>query len=131
MSDGIVDKLPQAELDALLDHIYEYGTTAEGVIERARKLCQAYAADTINKLRAELAEENRQSEIMLNNYANENQRISDERDAARADAERYRWLRSNVSGEELERITNRWPMSNEECDAAIDAIRTAPATQGE
>jgi hypothetical protein len=35
--------LPSAELDALLDHIYEYGTNAEGVIRRARALCDAYA----------------------------------------------------------------------------------------
>lgn len=32
-------------LDALLDHIYEYGTTAEGVLKRAATLCQAARAD--------------------------------------------------------------------------------------
>jgi hypothetical protein len=31
------------ERDALLDHIYEYGTAAEGVLERIRKLCRAAA----------------------------------------------------------------------------------------
>jgi hypothetical protein len=35
--------LPQIELDALLDHIYENGTVAEGVMELARALCEAYA----------------------------------------------------------------------------------------
>ena len=35
--------LPQAEFDALLDHIYEHGTHSEGITERARKLCEAYA----------------------------------------------------------------------------------------
>lgn len=36
-------KLPQVEFDALLDHIYENGTTAEGVNELALALCEAYA----------------------------------------------------------------------------------------
>ena len=34
----------RAKLDALLDHIYEYGTTAEGVLLRAAQLCQAAKA---------------------------------------------------------------------------------------
>jgi hypothetical protein len=41
---------------------------------------------------------------------------------AERDAARYRWLRARVEGEELERITNRWPCTAEECDAAIDAM---------
>lgn len=39
--------LPQRELDALLDHIYEHGTAAEGVRPLAVKLCQAYAASGV------------------------------------------------------------------------------------
>jgi hypothetical protein len=34
----------RAKLDALLDHIYEYGTTAEGVLRLAAQLCQAARA---------------------------------------------------------------------------------------
>lgn len=34
----------RAKLDALLDHIYEYGTTAEGVTRRAADLCAAARA---------------------------------------------------------------------------------------
>jgi hypothetical protein len=40
-------QVPQRELDALLDHIYEHGTTAEGIRPLALKLCQAYA-DGVN-----------------------------------------------------------------------------------
>lgn len=34
----------RAKLDALLDHIYEYGTAAEGVTRRAADLCAAARA---------------------------------------------------------------------------------------
>jgi hypothetical protein len=37
--------MPSKELDELLDHIYEYGTIAEGVKERAWKMCRAYGDD--------------------------------------------------------------------------------------
>ena len=33
----------QAELDELLDFIYEYSTVSEGISSRALKLCHAYA----------------------------------------------------------------------------------------
>jgi hypothetical protein len=36
-----IDAATAQERDALLDHIYEYGTAAEGVLERIRKLCRA------------------------------------------------------------------------------------------
>ena len=36
-----IDAATAKERDALLDHIYEYGTAAEGVLERIRKLCRA------------------------------------------------------------------------------------------
>lgn len=49
--------------------------------------------------------------------------------AALSDAERYRFLRQRLTGEEFERITNRWPMSNEEADAAVD--ETIAKLQGE
>jgi len=38
-----IDAATAQERDALLDHIYEYGTAAEGVLERIRKLCRAAA----------------------------------------------------------------------------------------
>ncbi len=41
LTDEEIDKATAQERDALLDHIYEYGTAAEGVLERARKLCRA------------------------------------------------------------------------------------------
>ena len=40
---------------------------------------------------------------------------------AERDAARYRWLRKKVGGEEMERLTGRWPMSNGEFDGLIDA----------
>lgn len=36
-----IDRATAQARDALLDHIYEYGTAAEGVLERIRKLCRA------------------------------------------------------------------------------------------
>ena len=41
LTDEEIDKATAQERDALLDHIYEYGSTAEGVLERIRKLCRA------------------------------------------------------------------------------------------
>jgi hypothetical protein len=41
LTDEEIDKATAQERDALLDHIYEYGTAAEGVLERTRKLCRA------------------------------------------------------------------------------------------
>jgi hypothetical protein len=40
LTDEEIDKATAQERDALLDHIYEYGTAAEGVLERIRKLCR-------------------------------------------------------------------------------------------
>lgn len=34
----------RAKLDALLDHVHEYGTTAEGALRLAAQLCQASRA---------------------------------------------------------------------------------------
>lgn len=36
-----IDRAVAAERDALLDHIYDHGTTAEGVMVRVRKLARA------------------------------------------------------------------------------------------
>ena len=47
MTDDNLPPLPQPEFDNLLDHIYEYGTLAEGTIPRARALCEAYARAAI------------------------------------------------------------------------------------
>jgi hypothetical protein len=41
LTDEQIDRAVAAERDALLDHIYEHGTAAEGVIERVRKLARA------------------------------------------------------------------------------------------
>ena len=43
LTDEEIDVATAQERDALLDHIYEYGTAAEGVLERIRKLCRAAA----------------------------------------------------------------------------------------
>jgi hypothetical protein len=43
LTDEEIDAATAQERDALLDHIYEYGTAAEGVLERIRKLCRAAA----------------------------------------------------------------------------------------
>lgn len=42
--------------------------------------------------------------------------------AFKEDAERYHFLRQRLTGEEFERITNRWPMSNEEADTTVDEM---------
>ena len=44
LTDEEIDKAIAQERDALLDHIYEYGTTAEGVLERIRRLARAAIA---------------------------------------------------------------------------------------
>ena len=41
LTDEEIDKAVAQERDALLDHIYEYGTLAEGVLERIRRLARA------------------------------------------------------------------------------------------
>ena len=41
LTEDEIDASTAQERDALLDHIYEYGTAAEGVLERIRKLCRA------------------------------------------------------------------------------------------
>lgn len=42
----------RAKLDALLDHIHEYGTAAEGVLRLASQLCQAARAAERERWRA-------------------------------------------------------------------------------
>lgn len=51
---GEYPPLPAAALDDLLDHIYEYGTAAEGVMQRAEALCRA-AIDADRAMRAQAA----------------------------------------------------------------------------
>tara|TARA_R110000868_G_scaffold406132_1_gene686296 strand:+ start:210 stop:527 length:318 start_codon:yes stop_codon:yes gene_type:complete len=41
LTDEQIDSATSKERDALLDHIYEYGTAAEGILERIRKLARA------------------------------------------------------------------------------------------
>ena len=41
LTDEEIDKATAQERDALLDHIYEHGTTAGGVLRRIRRLCRA------------------------------------------------------------------------------------------
>jgi len=66
----------------------------------------------------------------------ENERLREEVERLKADAERYRWIRSRLRtsdsdsfgiyiGVDSERFLNRWALSEEEADAAIDAARTA------
>ena len=47
-----------------------------------------------------------------------------ERDALRADAERYRWLR-DAGNHTWRTFQNQWGMTADQCDAAIDAARAA------
>ena len=44
LTDEQIDKAIQSAGDALLDHIYEYGTAAEGVTERIRAVARAIEA---------------------------------------------------------------------------------------
>ena len=44
LTDEEIDKAIAQERDALLDHVYEYGTTAEGVLRRVRRLARAVEA---------------------------------------------------------------------------------------
>ena len=41
LTDEQIDSATSKERDDLLDHIYEYGTAAEGILERIRKLARA------------------------------------------------------------------------------------------
>ena len=41
LTDEEIDAATASERDALLDHIYEHGTIAEGVLQRVRKLARA------------------------------------------------------------------------------------------
>ena len=41
LTDEQIDSATSKERDQLLDHIYEYGTAAEGILERIRKLARA------------------------------------------------------------------------------------------
>lgn len=55
-------------------------------------------------------------------------RLTAERDALRADAERYRWVRLRIAGREAVEDDFKWEYESGEClaqevDAAIDAAR--------
>ena len=41
LTDEQIDAAARGAVDDVLDHIYEYGTAAEGVIERIRKIARA------------------------------------------------------------------------------------------
>ena len=41
LTDELIDMVTAVETDDLLDHIYEYGTSAEGVSARLRKIARA------------------------------------------------------------------------------------------
>ena len=57
----------RAKLDALLDHIYEYGTTAEGVLLRAAQLCQAAKAKERERC-AKLCDEEHKRDDLTGDY---------------------------------------------------------------
>jgi hypothetical protein len=90
-------------------------------------------------LRAEVEEGDRQSKIMLDSYADENQRISDERDrlraevaALRADAERYRWIRDGSNPPWVMQMLERYADNGSDFDAEVDAeVDAARAVQGD
>jgi hypothetical protein len=67
-------------------------------LARAEKAESDYDDRKEDDLRAELTAEAEQSKICLDSYAAENQRLSDERDAARQDAERMREALDNSQG---------------------------------
>lgn len=71
-------------------------------------------------LRAEVEEGDRQSKIMLDSYADENQRISDERDRLRAEVERLTAVvkAANAQAEHFER---QWYLRGDE----VEALRAA------
>lgn len=121
--------LPQRELDALLDHIYEYGTTSEGVSRLVRAVqLAAYRAgmEQAAKLPDNIAPE----------HAEELDRIS--REAAdmfrrnERDAARYRFIRQYGYGVYLDVFNDDVPSLGSvednalRLDAEIDAaIRRA------
>ena len=41
LTDEEIDNTTRKQVDCLLDHIYEYGTAAEGIIERVRVIARA------------------------------------------------------------------------------------------
>ena len=104
------------------------------------------AAAEITRLRAEVESEKATSKILLDSYADENGRISAERDALkaevevealRADAERYRWLREQhwfdspicvVVNPKMQLLLGTHCPFGEKLDEKIDAARAA---QGE
>ena len=44
LTDEEIDNTIRKQVDDLLDHIYEYGTAAEGIIERVRAIARAIEA---------------------------------------------------------------------------------------
>jgi len=54
MSTEQAAELPRREFDALLDHVYEYGTMVEGAKELALAMCRAYAEQHAEALREDL-----------------------------------------------------------------------------
>jgi hypothetical protein len=115
------------------------------LMEHAKRLAQEghgelaqHLRDAID-LRAEVEEGDRQSKIMLDSYADENQRISDERDrlraevaALRADAERYRWIRDGSNPPWVMQMLERYADNGSDFDAEVDAeVDAARAVQGD
>lgn len=51
MTDGELNNVSIRLRDDLLDYIYEYSTTAEGVLNKALTLCRAIEAETLRRVK--------------------------------------------------------------------------------
>lgn len=54
MTEPQINVAGMPEFDAMLDHIYEYGTASEGIIDRANAFARAIIAQARAEMRAEM-----------------------------------------------------------------------------
>ena len=95
-------------------------------------------AERVEALRCLAFDYVRSDEDELGKFVSELTALVAENEALRADAERYRWIRSHQhDGSTLPYIArpdsdclDRWTYRNEEADAAIDAARNTTHQQG-
>jgi len=116
----------QAAIDRLLADVVGYKRIADevaGIIEDAE--------DRIDRLAAERDDYARAVdflELEMAKFQIASDEANAERDAAVADAERYRWIRLRIGGAEAVEDNFKWEYESGEClaqdvDAAIDAAR--------